>query len=189
MKSCHVQLHSLLSWTGSSLPLHTDWCVYTDSSLVSLHLGKNIIAQWLAGEQTQRQNSGFENQKEKRFCTKPALEQNILRGYGIRRESPSSSVQFLYKANVHCLIQFQELAGRPVKAVCNYFSGRNIPLLPKGFPLNAARRISAYAAALHVYPNLLGNLSGGNAIKEKWADMEFSEDWTRPAGWGEALSY
>lgn len=54
-----------------------------------------------------------------------------------------------------------------MKAVCNGFRGRNILLLPKGFPLNAARNISACAAALHVYFNLLGNLSGGTPSRRK----------------------
>lgn len=43
--------------------------------------------------------------------------------------------------------------------------------------MKAARNISAYAAALHVYFNLLGNLlRGGNAIKEKRANVELSKD-------------
>lgn len=33
--------------------------------------------------------------------------------------------------------------------------------------MNAARNISAYAAALHVYFNLLGNLSGGAPSRRK----------------------
>lgn len=39
--------------------------------------------------------------------------------------------------------------------------------IAKGFPLNAARNISGYAAALHVYFNLLGNLFGGTPSKRK----------------------
>lgn len=64
-------------------------------------------------------------------------------------------------------IQFQELTGRPVKAVCNGFQRKKHSPIAKGFPLNAARNISAYAAALHVYFNLLGNLSGGAPSRRK----------------------
>lgn len=63
MKGCHVQLHSFLSWRGSSLPVHTDWCVYTHGSIVSHHLGKNIIAKLLAREQKQKQEPGLEDWK------------------------------------------------------------------------------------------------------------------------------
>ena len=41
------------------------------------------------------------------------------------------------------------------------------PPMPKGFPLNAASNISACAAALHVYFNLLGKLSGGTPSRRE----------------------
>lgn len=112
------------------LPGHPDWCVYTHASIVSHHLGKNIIAKWLARERKQKQEPGFEDWKEQGICAKLALQQRTLRWCSIGRWCPSCSVQLLYKANVHCL---QELTGRPVKAVCNGFRGRNLLSLPKGF--------------------------------------------------------
>lgn len=103
MKGCHLQLHSFQSCTGFSLPAHTDWCVCTRSSIVSHHLGKNIIAKCLAREQQQKQKPGFEDRKEKGICAKLAQQQNTLRWYTVRSWCPSCPVQLLCKPNVHCL--------------------------------------------------------------------------------------
>lgn len=86
-----------------------------------------------------------------------------LRWHSMRRWCPSCCVQLLYKANGHCLSQFQKLTGRPVKlqALCKRFIGRNILQMP----MNSARNISA--AALHVYLYLLGNLSWGASSRRK----------------------
>lgn len=147
--------------------MHSDWCVYAHSSVVSHHLGKKkyhskVACQWRTTKAKARiwRLEGAEN-----VCQSGSAAET-LRWYRVRRWCPSCCVLILYKANVHCLTQRQKLTGRSsVRSLLEeVWNRKHLVKRSRGrnslqTPMNPARNISAYAASLHVYFYLVGNLS------------------------------
>ncbi len=130
VKGCHVQLHSFLSWTGSSLPVHADWCVYThDCSFTPP--GKKYHSKVTCQGTKTKAGARIRRLKRSREFAPNWLCSRILSDDTAWGDDTLCS----YYIRKVCIvfIQFQELTGRPVKAVCNGFRGRNSLLLPKGF--------------------------------------------------------
>ena len=137
MKGSHVQLHSFLSWTGSSLPVHTDWCVYTHNSIVSHHLGKISSHSDLPANKNKSKCQDLKTRNKQRICARLAPRA----GNCVWWWCLGCPAQILYNANMLCLYTISEAYWKKWECVYTDLSGENIHLLPKGFLSKQPERI------------------------------------------------
>lgn len=144
------------SWTAPSalwlMCLHTQLCSFTPP-----WEKKSIIAKWLAREEQQRQKPGFEDWKEQRMCANLALLQKLSDDTAWGDDARVAVCRYYIRQMCIVLHSFRSLREQVWnrKHLVKCLRGRDVLQTP----MNPARNISAYAAALHVYFYLVGNLS------------------------------